>query len=111
MKRTLILLATIVIAAPFLAADDDGPCLGDHWSDPICEGTPTPLLPKYFSCYSTPGPGDRFCCKYETQNHSCQFPPPSIAKYFVYKGYYPGLCNSNEYGQWCDDMAPAQGGQ
>ena len=105
MNRIII---TVVLAMACSAMAQEPYCYPDHWSDELCRNGATPLLPKYFSCYTQPTPGEDRCCKYETQNHSCVLPPPAIAKFFRYQGYYPGKCHSNSAGQWCDDMPPVQ---
>jgi hypothetical protein len=95
---------TFLLAAVFSFAVAGPQCLDDHW-DPLCNGgVPTPFGAPYFSCYTnTGGP---YCCQYLTQNHSCVYPPPSLAKFFWFTGISPGACNSNAQGQWCDDVEP-----
>jgi len=92
------------------AYDPETYCVGDHWN-PFCNGgVPERFGPAYFACSTVVAPNGEQCCKYEVWNHYCENPPPSIAKFFWYKGTYPGPCGSNEHGQWCPDMTVPGGG-
>ena len=106
MKRELLALTAALALCTFLTAEGEDVCEGDHWGTPACEGNRTPYGSDYFSCYTYAYYSRHTCCKYTTHNQSCAFPPPTVQKWFVYIGSYPGDCNSNDNGQWCDDMQP-----
>jgi hypothetical protein len=111
MRTKSITTTCTIVLAPLLLAQGSPPTYcHDHWASPCCTGYRTPVGNEYFSCSTSEVAGVKYCCKFETLNHSCQWPPPDICKYFEFTGYWPGECDTNSYGQWCPDMQePGEG--
>lgn len=110
MKRPFATIAVMALMAATLFSQTVGTtgCYDDHWNE-ICHLNQMSLLGNpYFSC-ATGGweNGVQYCCKYTVQNHTCEYPPPAIGKFFDYIGAeHTGACNSNSEGQWCPSMSP-----